>query len=248
MDYYMSLCLAIISVLFLIRQFTYPAAYGKHVATGKKQNGFMVPAKYGWFIQELPSFLVPVVVILYRQQCNSLGCKMLSFMFCGHYFQRTFIYSAFTRGRPSPLRIVLMAVVFCTYNGFLQGHCLVYVAEYPKDWCMDLRFISGSTKRTRAIDALGTFSNGEAGGKMPKQQPWHTMSSHILCFRIKSKDLHLLDEYTAACLQKHCIHGVEWGRFLGIIQILPSDAQGREVNRFLVLRSPVFTPCLLWDL
>ncbi|OCT77937.1 3-oxo-5-alpha-steroid 4-dehydrogenase 2 [Xenopus laevis] len=143
MDYYMSLCLAIISVVFLIRQFTYPAAYGKHVATGKKQNEFMVSARYGWFIQELPSFLVPVVVILYRQQCSSLGCKMLSFMFCGHYFHRTFIYSAFTRGRPSPLRIVLMAVVFCTYNGFLQGHCMVYVATYPKDWCMDLRFLSG---------------------------------------------------------------------------------------------------------
>ncbi|KAM8947803.1 3-oxo-5-alpha-steroid 4-dehydrogenase 2 [Pelodytes ibericus] len=143
LDFYLSLILCIIGILFFLRQVTFPAPYGKHVENDKKHVHLMVPAKYGWFIQELPSFLVPVLVILYSEQCNSLGCKMLLFMFCGHYFHRTFIYSAFTRGRPSPLDIVIMAVVFCSYNGFLQGHCLVYVASYPQQWYTDIRFISG---------------------------------------------------------------------------------------------------------
>ncbi|KAM4771987.1 3-oxo-5-alpha-steroid 4-dehydrogenase 2 [Rhinophrynus dorsalis] len=144
LDLYMSNFLAITGVLFLIRQVTYPAPYGKHVDNEKKQTYFMVPAKYGWFIQELPSFLVPVLVILHSQHRDTLGCKMLFFMFCGHYFHRTFIYSAFTRGRPSPVHIVVMAVVFCTFNGFLQGHCLVYVATYPQEWYFDIRFLSGA--------------------------------------------------------------------------------------------------------
>ncbi|CAI9536841.1 unnamed protein product, partial [Staurois parvus] len=59
------------------------------------------------------------------------------------YFSRTFIYSAITRGRPTPLYIVILAVIFCSYNGFLQGHCMVYAATYPQNWYTDIRFISG---------------------------------------------------------------------------------------------------------
>lgn len=36
-----------------------------------------------------------------------------------------------------------MAVLFCSYNGFLQSHCMVYTATYPNDWYMDIRFQLG---------------------------------------------------------------------------------------------------------
>ncbi|KAM4695328.1 3-oxo-5-alpha-steroid 4-dehydrogenase 2 [Discoglossus pictus] len=143
LDFYLSFCMGAMGLFFLIRQITTPAGYGKHIENSTKQASVMVPAKYGWFIQELPSFLVPVLVILSGKQNNSLGCKMLLFMFCGHYFHRTFIYSTFTKGRPSPLHIVISAVIFCTYNGFLQGHCMVYTAAYPHEWYLDIRFASG---------------------------------------------------------------------------------------------------------
>ncbi|XP_075453183.1 3-oxo-5-alpha-steroid 4-dehydrogenase 2 isoform X2 [Ascaphus truei] len=143
LDFYMSFFLGAMGLVFFVRQMTAPATYGRHVSCNNKKASIMVPAKYGWFIQELPSFLVPLLVILYSQHCNSPGCMMLFFMFCGHYFHRTFIYSTFTRGRPSPLPIVIMAVLFCTFNGFLQGHCMVYVAAYPQEWYMDSRFASG---------------------------------------------------------------------------------------------------------
>ncbi|XP_023779572.1 3-oxo-5-alpha-steroid 4-dehydrogenase 2 [Cyanistes caeruleus] len=34
-------------------------------------------------------------------------------------------------------------MLFCIYNGFLQGYYLIYCAEYPNDWCTDIRFTSG---------------------------------------------------------------------------------------------------------
>ncbi|CAJ0932489.1 unnamed protein product [Ranitomeya imitator] len=58
-------------------------------------------------------------------------------------FFRTFIFSALTRGRHIPLFIVALAFIFCSYNGFLQSHCMIYVAAYPNDWHMDIRFQLG---------------------------------------------------------------------------------------------------------
>uniref|UniRef100_A0A8C0J1I1 3-oxo-5alpha-steroid 4-dehydrogenase (NADP(+)) n=1 Tax=Chelonoidis abingdonii TaxID=106734 RepID=A0A8C0J1I1_CHEAB len=55
----------------------------------------------------------------------------------------TFIYSFFMRGRPFPLQILLFGMLFCIYNGFLQGYYMIYCAQYPKDWFTDFRFTSG---------------------------------------------------------------------------------------------------------
>uniref|UniRef100_A0A8C0UKX5 3-oxo-5alpha-steroid 4-dehydrogenase (NADP(+)) n=1 Tax=Cyanistes caeruleus TaxID=156563 RepID=A0A8C0UKX5_CYACU len=55
----------------------------------------------------------------------------------------TFIYPFFTRGRPFPLQLLFFGMLFCIYNGFLQGYYLIYCAEYPNDWCTDIRFTSG---------------------------------------------------------------------------------------------------------
>ncbi|XP_046770828.1 3-oxo-5-alpha-steroid 4-dehydrogenase 2 isoform X2 [Gallus gallus] len=59
------------------------------------------------------------------------------------YVCRTFIYPFFTRGRPFPLQLLFFGTLFCVYNGFLQGYYLIYCAEYPNDWCTDIRFTSG---------------------------------------------------------------------------------------------------------
>ncbi|KAJ6664732.1 hypothetical protein lerEdw1_006305 [Lerista edwardsae] len=34
-------------------------------------------------------------------------------------------------------------MLFCIYNGFLQGYYMIFCAEYPEDWCKDLRFTAG---------------------------------------------------------------------------------------------------------
>ncbi|XP_053141136.1 3-oxo-5-alpha-steroid 4-dehydrogenase 2 [Hemicordylus capensis] len=103
-----------------------------------------LPARCAWFLQELPSFLVPALLLALRSppRLDPLGCGLLG-MFCGHYFQRTFIYSVLTRSRPFPLKTFFSCMLFCSYNGFLQGYYMIYCAEYPHDWCKDIRFISG---------------------------------------------------------------------------------------------------------
>nr|XP_033791339.1 3-oxo-5-alpha-steroid 4-dehydrogenase 2 isoform X1 [Geotrypetes seraphini] len=142
MDFYLSSLLLLIGFLILWINISTPYEYGRYLDL-KAKTSFLCPAKHSWFIQELPCFLVPVLLILHSPQPGSPGCKLLCFLFCIHYFHRTFIYAALTKGRPTPLRIVIQAVIFCTFNGFLQGHCMVYGTEYPATWFTDSRFTSG---------------------------------------------------------------------------------------------------------
>uniref|UniRef100_A0A663N7B3 3-oxo-5alpha-steroid 4-dehydrogenase (NADP(+)) n=1 Tax=Athene cunicularia TaxID=194338 RepID=A0A663N7B3_ATHCN len=82
-----------------------------------------------------------------KQKC-CLWAQVLHFTSRGQGRQRdfprqTFIYPFFTRGRPFPLQLLFFGMLFCIYNGFLQGYYLIYCAEYPNDWCTDIRFTSG---------------------------------------------------------------------------------------------------------
>ncbi|XP_055060470.2 3-oxo-5-alpha-steroid 4-dehydrogenase 2a [Misgurnus anguillicaudatus] len=128
-------------LLYLLRQMTTHTPYGRYVDT--KTPGIMVSAKAGWFVQELPSFLVPVLLLLMTESFSGMGRILLLCTFCLHYFQRTFVFSLLTKGRPSPLEIVVYAVIFCSMNGFLQGHYLLHCAQYSTDWHKDARFLIG---------------------------------------------------------------------------------------------------------
>ncbi|KAI5089813.1 3-oxo-5-alpha-steroid 4-dehydrogenase 2, partial [Silurus meridionalis] len=128
-------------VLYFLRQVKTHTQYGRYVETGAP--GVMLPAKVAWFIQELPSVLVPVLLLLSTDTLQGLGRSVFLWTFCLHYFQRTFIYSLLNKGRPCPLFIMVSAVVFCSLNGFLQGHYMLHCARFDADWHTDIRFISG---------------------------------------------------------------------------------------------------------
>ncbi|XP_032881752.1 3-oxo-5-alpha-steroid 4-dehydrogenase 2-like [Amblyraja radiata] len=103
----------------------------------------LVPAKVGWFVMELPSFLIPVLLLYLSGSLDSTGKKLLLFLFCGHYFHRTFIYGNRIKGNPMPFKIVISAFIFCAFNGYLQGYSLIYCTHYDDDWTSEIRFISG---------------------------------------------------------------------------------------------------------
>lgn len=128
-------------VLYLLHQVNTHTPYGRYVEL--QHPGVMVPAKAAWLIQELPSFLVPVLLMLTTESSTGLGRYILLWTFILHYFQRTFIYALLTKGRPSPLYIVVSAVVFCSVNGFLQGHYMLHCVHYEAAWYTDVRFILG---------------------------------------------------------------------------------------------------------
>ncbi|XP_037663464.1 3-oxo-5-alpha-steroid 4-dehydrogenase 2 [Choloepus didactylus] len=120
-----------------------PSGYGKHSESLMPRTS-RLPARAAWFLQELPSFVVPAGVIAQqlRAPFGAPGTVLLG-LFCAHYFHRTFIYSMLTKGRPFPVIFLFRGIVFCFGNGFLQSYYLIYCAEYPDDWFKDVRFILG---------------------------------------------------------------------------------------------------------
>ncbi|XP_017571989.1 3-oxo-5-alpha-steroid 4-dehydrogenase 2a [Pygocentrus nattereri] len=138
---YLSCGFIIAGFLYLLHQMTTYIPYGRYVEP--HSPGVMVPAKAAWLIQELPSFLVPMLLVLTTESSSGLGRSLLLCTFVLHYFQRTFIYALLTKGRPTPLHIMVSAVVFCSVNGFLHGHSMLHCVQYEADWHTDIRFIAG---------------------------------------------------------------------------------------------------------
>ncbi|KAF6106450.1 steroid 5 alpha-reductase 2 [Phyllostomus discolor] len=119
-----------------------PSGYGKY--TGSVTAATHLPARAAWFLQELPSFVVPAGMLLgqTRALLGAPGVVLLG-LFCAHYFHRTFIYALLSKGRPFPIGILIKGFVFCMGNGFLQSYYLIYCADYPAEWYTDIRFILG---------------------------------------------------------------------------------------------------------
>ncbi|NWW51386.1 S5A2 dehydrogenase, partial [Pedionomus torquatus] len=138
----LSSLLGALALLQLSLYLRVPSRYGKHEERPCRRRG-RLPARCAWFLQELPSFLLGICVSCKGPGClASLGPPAL-LTFCMSVWDKTFIYPFFTRGRPFPLQLLFFGTLFCIYNGFLQGYYLIYCAEYPNDWCTDIRFTSG---------------------------------------------------------------------------------------------------------
>ncbi|XP_029558088.1 3-oxo-5-alpha-steroid 4-dehydrogenase 2b [Salmo trutta] len=145
----LSCVLFLVGVSHLVRLTQAP--YGRYLDLGLSSSSSsmprMVPARLAWFLQELPSLLVPLMMMTTTANHteSSLGTSLLLGTFCLHYFQRTFVYSVLMRGRPFPLHVMIEAGVFCSLNGFTQSHYLVHCAHYHPTWTSDTRFLIGST-------------------------------------------------------------------------------------------------------
>lgn len=48
------------------------------------------------------------------------------------------------RGRPIPLYTVLLASMFCAFNGYMQGRWLTHFQEYDESWLYHPVFIAGA--------------------------------------------------------------------------------------------------------
>ncbi|XP_048863155.1 3-oxo-5-alpha-steroid 4-dehydrogenase 2-like [Brienomyrus brachyistius] len=139
--YWCSWGLILASVAYFNRQRKTETPYGRYLDTSKP--ALMVPAKVAWFLQELPSFLVPMVLLYTADEVSAMGRNLLLSTFCLHYFQRTFIYSLLNKGRPTHLQIMISAMIFCSINGFFQGYNMLHCAEYAENWWADVRLWTG---------------------------------------------------------------------------------------------------------
>ena len=109
--------------------------------------GFEVNVRVAWVIQELPSFAVPIVCFVIGP-VEVTGCtanRVLLSYFLIHYTNRTFIYPMRIKGgKPTPVKILLLAFIFCTCNGYIQGRTLTALKTYDNDHLTTAEFIIGS--------------------------------------------------------------------------------------------------------
>lgn len=139
------------------------SAYGRY----SEPQGRFLPSRMAWFLQESPSFLLPLLLLLLTQPEEQVepeqqgseaagrsrwtetgtgtgtGRTLLVWTFMLHYFHRSFIYAFLTKGQPVPLFIVISAAVFCSLNGFLQGHFLLHCAHFQESWLTVVRLTAG---------------------------------------------------------------------------------------------------------
>ncbi|KAM6939899.1 3-oxo-5-alpha-steroid 4-dehydrogenase 2a [Xenentodon cancila] len=137
---YLSWALVVGGGAFLLHQRRSCALYGRY-AVGEHR---CIRSGLGWFLQEVPAFLVPLLLMLWTGTETGTGMTLLLCTFMLHYFYRSIIYSFLTRGRPVPLNIVISAAIFCSLNGFLQGHYLLHCTQYVLSWMTRARLAAGS--------------------------------------------------------------------------------------------------------
>ncbi|XP_033480911.2 3-oxo-5-alpha-steroid 4-dehydrogenase 2a [Epinephelus lanceolatus] len=141
---FLSWTLIIGGAAYLLRQSYTCTPYGRYAPTTVRCC--CCSARLGWFLQEVPAFLLPLLLLLTEEPGTTgdrTGGALLLCTFMLHYFHRSFIYALLTRGRPIPLNIVLFAAIFCSLNGFLQGHHLLHCAQFEDSWLTEARLAAG---------------------------------------------------------------------------------------------------------
>lgn len=156
--HYSSLLMTLLGIVVLVATLFITAPYGRYSAGASKGWGVLIPAGISWAIMESPCLYVPALNYLAHVGSSSSGSSsggelhiwsppnlILFSMFCMHYINRSIIFPLkMTGGAPAPLSIVLLAMVYCTWNGFNQSTQLMLVHRYPVSWLRDPRFVIGT--------------------------------------------------------------------------------------------------------
>jgi len=136
--FWMSCVIIIVGLLSLVGNI--PASYGRYSSPAW---GRLIDARFTWFMQELPSFLVPVALWLCSDVTPMLPNRLLLGAFIVHYFHRSLVYPVLMKkGQPTPVGVFLMAAVFCLCIGYMQARYLLF-AVYPDSWVTSPTFLCG---------------------------------------------------------------------------------------------------------
>ncbi|XP_074755584.1 3-oxo-5-alpha-steroid 4-dehydrogenase 1 [Athene noctua] len=119
-----------------------PMPYGRY---SSRRFGWLLPARPAWALQELPSLLVPLgLAACGGAVAAAWPNRLLLGCFVVHYAHRALIFPLLIReGKPTPFFTFVLALLFCVYNGYLQGRSLSNYAKYPSGWLKGPCFITG---------------------------------------------------------------------------------------------------------
>lgn len=170
--------------LFLSQKISAP--YGRYAARASSWWGPDISGKFAWFLQELPSVLWAGYFLFFVSPKSIFSAVLIIYFFI-HYFQRTFIFPLLMRGaKPTKFIPFLLALIFCTLNGYLQcGFLSWHFSPDINDKKFIILFSLGSI-----IFFIGMFINihsdhllrnlrkpGETGHKIPRGGFFNYVSS-----------------------------------------------------------------------
>jgi hypothetical protein len=118
------------------------APYGRHE---RKGWGPKLPARVGWIVMESPAVLAFSYFYFTGAHPWDRGSLALVAVWMTHYVHRTFIFPFRMQagGRPLPLGIVALAIVFNTFNAFINARWIASEGNYGLAWLVDPRFLVG---------------------------------------------------------------------------------------------------------
>ncbi|OWF54338.1 3-oxo-5-alpha-steroid 4-dehydrogenase 1-like [Mizuhopecten yessoensis] len=162
-------------VVFISLQFV-NAPYGRYTRGGW---GLQINGKLAWFLQEIPSILVPLYLLLITDspRISHTPNRILLSCFIIHYLQRALIFPFLIRGgKPTPLVPFVLALVFCLANGYVQAGHLLYHAEFgdrstfnPQFYLGLVMFFAGMFINIHSDHILRNLRKpGEKGYKIPQ--------------------------------------------------------------------------------
>jgi 3-oxo-5-alpha-steroid 4-dehydrogenase 1 len=133
-----------LGIMTLVALLFISAPYGRHA---RKGWGPSIHASAAWILMELPAPLLLFIFYIYSDKTLNPVFIIFLIIWEYHYFYRTFIYPfTLKNSKPVSLSIVLMALIFNSANGYLQGTWLFTLAPdsmYTLSWLYDPRFIVG---------------------------------------------------------------------------------------------------------
>jgi protein-S-isoprenylcysteine O-methyltransferase Ste14 len=132
---------AAVTVVALLR---IAAPYGRHV---RKGFGATMPSTAGWILMEAVAAIGMPALFLFGDRTEDPAAIALLALWEIHYLHRAFVYPFRRKGgaRPMPISVVAMAIVFNSWNAYLNGRWLFALGpERGAGWLCDPRFIGGA--------------------------------------------------------------------------------------------------------
>jgi hypothetical protein len=118
------------------------APYGRH---STRKWGITILNREGWILMEIPALLVFLFFIATGKSDKNIVVWIIFSLFTLHYINRSLIYPfrIKTQAKRIPILIVIMAIMFNTVNGYINGYYLGTMQQYGNAWLTDPRFIAG---------------------------------------------------------------------------------------------------------
>jgi protein-S-isoprenylcysteine O-methyltransferase Ste14 len=134
-----------VTAIIAFALFFITAPYGRHARPGW---GKPLKSSTGWIIMETPAVATISILFFSSQRTGVLTFWIFWALWQSHYLYRTYIYPFKLKGNKNsiPWTIVLMAITFNIWNGFLNGAWLFYISDtYTPNWFLTPQFTTGTT-------------------------------------------------------------------------------------------------------